>query len=734
MKAVLFIVLLTLAFSQVLHADLLISMNPRLLHKTDDSIAAIRDYGEVTKLGSKDYPTSTVNGRELRLPVCSLDKRWIFGSMIEASSSEQFGIARGAQLNMVRLSLEQEKLILYLVSPTTDSKPGVAEHIINRYSCRKEGEEIVVDLSNSSKNNMHAVYGDEKLSLVDSGGLLYDVQASHEHVSWVEKISLQSTDVGSFTLYVRFFLQQYEQSKTYTKRVYSREDQRKFGYFLTRSKLVDPLEGVYFEALANRIDVNKEVVYYLHPSIPEEYREACKEGILEWNDVFEAACGKRPLRVELGEEWMLPSDIRYRVIYWYDISMGRGGAYGPSTSDPLSGEIIDGDVVIFGGGIIGGLKKQWAAMNGINHTETKTIKEKTMDSEKEFTLFYGQGLELTYTCEGADPNIMSPETFPRDTGQFASEHEFICNFLRGLLCHEVGHTIGLRHNFSASADLDNLAEGEGATSIMDYIDFLKMAKPGVYDYAAIAYAYDGASDLYEGKNLLYHTDDEVGSVASCNMHDEGDPVEFHIQSLKGLEKKMLDWGLKTGELHIEWYESNYFRFLESLRKYVGADCGKQSDEAEAFFLSHVKGGNELIDNDEELDEEKAALLQELIAFQQLASGKILLSTKPNIITRGNPNRSFPRLSFDNRELVSRALADLIVNDKAPYLFRFRTINLLAEQRSSFSFAALKSAKRGLNWSGLKQFVNVFRKTKAQVKYERKQLKMDIERALNSFTD
>ena len=126
MRVLTCLLLMSLFFSNVAVATQLVTMNPRLFSKNDDPLEVLRQQDQASKSGAWNYPAANVDGRAIRLPAAALEKQWLFGSMIEASTSAQLRIASGASMKLVRFSMEQGKLVLYECSPNVEVKPGVA--------------------------------------------------------------------------------------------------------------------------------------------------------------------------------------------------------------------------------------------------------------------------------------------------------------------------------------------------------------------------------------------------------------------------------------------------------------------------------------------------------------------------------------------------------------------------------------------------------------------------------
>ena len=207
------------------------------------------------------------------------------------------------------------------------------------------------------------------------------------------------------------------------------------------------------------------IVYYLDPGTPEPVRSALLDGARWWDQAFEAAGYINAFQVEMLPEDADPMDVRYNVINWVHRST-RGWSYGSSVTDPRTGEIIKGHVTL------GSLRVR-----------------------QDFLI--AEGLLAPYD---------NGESVPPEMLQMALAR------LRQLSAHEVGHTLGLSHNYSSSMD--------GRASVMDYPHPLVELsdngeislsnayddKIGAWDKVAITYGYqdfpDGADEHAGLKKIL----------------------------------------------------------------------------------------------------------------------------------------------------------------------------------------------------------------------------------------
>src|SRR5713101_6342848 len=170
----------------------------------------------------------------------------------------------------------------------------------------------------------------------------------------------------------------------------------------------------------------KPIVFYLDQAIPEPVRSAARTGALWWNVGFEQAGFKNALRIEDLPEGTDPLDIRYPTIQWTNRS-GRGWSVGMSHTDPRTGEIIHAVV------------------------QLDSHRMRTVNNYWESTIPPGRGTEEPALDTFAALDNLDPQL---------KNEQVMLNRIALLTCHEMGHVLGLEHNFVASTF--------GRGSVMDY--------------------------------------------------------------------------------------------------------------------------------------------------------------------------------------------------------------------------------------------------------------------------
>jgi len=244
----------------------------------------------------------------------------------------------------------------------------------------------------------------------------------------------------------------------------------------------------------SRSEVKEPITWWIENTTPHEFRDAIKEGVLAWNKAFEKAGLINAVEVQVqpdDADWDA-GDIRYNVLRWTSSPDPWFGGLGPRFTNPRTGQILGADIM---------LEYVWF---------TNRVKY-----EKLYDTFDKQGeLPNTGFCRAGESiqqgNLFGSVVLGGGVGEFSEleQHRLIYEGLVDLVLHEVGHTLGLSHNFFATQmhSLNNIhdrhiTEPVGLySSVMDYTSAnigpdpkhhgqYYSTVPGPYDIWAIEYGY-----------------------------------------------------------------------------------------------------------------------------------------------------------------------------------------------------------------------------------------------------
>ncbi|MEM9219632.1 MAG: zinc-dependent metalloprotease [Cyanobacteria bacterium P01_F01_bin.150] len=370
-------------------------------------------------------------------------------------------------------------------------------------------------------------------------------------------------DSRAFNLDVHFSISKLPTNNGYQSRL---ADER-VGYFVTAHQdlskfnrndtFIRYIDRWHLEKANPELDLSppkKPIVFWIENTVPFAYRDAIRDGILSWNKAFEAAGFQDAIEARQmpdDADWD-PADVRYNTVRWTN-SLDFFGAIGVRRVNPLTGEILDGDVVIDAGllrfmqngsGFIAeqlqdsnnahvplqqmchqSLRQpywQWLTLNqqaqldptqlrqSFGRSNAPTNARSNLNAQNQ-SVPWAFDPESCFGLEIANNGALGALALTTVHNILPSSEEmqtFVNQYLTYLTAHEIGHTLGLRHNFRGSTMLSpedlndtSITQEKGLTgSVMDYVP-VNLAPPGTeqgdffstmvgpYDQWAIEYGY-----------------------------------------------------------------------------------------------------------------------------------------------------------------------------------------------------------------------------------------------------
>ncbi len=347
--------------------------------------------------------------------------------------------------------------------------------------------------------------------------------------------------------------------------VYSDDQQRVTrDRYITRWRLEPKVEDVEKYLSGCVVEPIKPIVFYIDNSTPKQWRPYIKQGIEEWQRAFEMAGFKNAIIAKEVTDSMEVDmdDMNYSVLTY--AASTKSNAMGPSITDPRSGEILEADII------------WW---------------HNVLDILNDWIV------------------VQTGATRPGATGPKLPD-ELIGDAMRFVACHEVGHSLGLRHNMMASSAIptDSLRSpsytnmlNSTSSSIMDYARFNYVAQPGdgvtvfspnlgPYDMMAIEYGYRwyGKDDPKEDYAMLqqflgnythrlYHyseAQDARDAVDPRSQNEDlgDDPVKssrYGIANLKRIVPNIISW-TTTGDAGQTYDDASrlYYSVLGQWNRYM----------------------------------------------------------------------------------------------------------------------------------------------------------------------
>ncbi|MEB3830443.1 zinc-dependent metalloprotease [Phormidium sp. CCY1219] len=543
---------------------------------------------------------------------------------------------------------------------------------------------------------------------------VYGFSGGDEQVSALETLP----DNRAFNLHVNYSISEVPVNNGYRPRL---ADNR-VGYFITAYQdLSDRRSKETFVRYINRWHLEKQnpnarlsppkkpIVFWIENTVPLEYRDAIAEGIEQWNKAFEKAGFINAIEArEMPDDatWD-PSDIRYNTIRWSTAFESWFAGVGPSRVNPLTGEILDADILI-DGNIVRSIKREYRSlverepsgsemaflgkMMGDRHPcmpamgvstdaslGTMQMGDRSMgEPPAQVRAFVSDMVEKYDLCYGIEaPQQLAIGAFGLSVFHNAlpsgeEMEQYINQYLTFLTAHEVGHTLGLRHNFHGSTMLQpeelhdtTITRSQGlVASVMDYVP-VNLAGPdreqgdfypvvvGPYDEWAIEYGYkplnamipamerreleEIAARAGEDPHLAYAPDEDTMDILNpaANAFDlSGDMVKYSEWQLENaremwerLDKRYPVTGESFSEVRrmFDMVFFYYFRNAMNATLYVGGQW---------FNRNHADGNGRLPFQPISVEKQR----QSLALLQQYVFDKDALHFSAQLLNKLAPDR------------------------------------------------------------------------------------------------
>lgn len=351
----------------------------------------------------------------------------------------------------------------------------------------------------------------------------------------------------------RYYISPYRPNPNFTPK--ETTDFRYIGFFEVAPQLEEKTGRSI--TLIQRWDHSKPITFFISRNTPQEYVNAIKEGILYWNEAFE----REVLQVELAPAGISAPDPNYNIVQWVD-DQSAINIYADTIADPRTGEIRHAQVYISSSFSI---KSRKGAANLLRRLKRPSYTAARLATALTISPFSQEEALCDYDIESIGNGAFQKDLETMLAMSNNDDNSFLRasqDYIRSSIAHEIGHTLGLRHNFAGSLAstysriekqkvlLDYLIDGivpiqgQFSSSFMDYLPLseeillsaqvFKKKTILPYDRLAIRWAYENET-FDEKTSPLYCTDGHIDSYRDCRRFDRGPmPIVSNTEEIEGM--------------------------------------------------------------------------------------------------------------------------------------------------------------------------------------------------------
>lgn len=375
----------------------------------------------------------------------------------------------------------------------------------------------------------------------------------------------------------------------------SRKPRSEVGFFPTtraRGELITRFSG------SNR---GKAIAKYYIKNVPQEYRQAFADALADWNKNVNPVLGRDILEWEFLDaadpryDKIITGDVRYNVLEWDLVNKAAYGGLGPSIANQMTGEIFSANTLVQGPKVVEMYSKWWKVAAEAKKLElaghvqeadklradfAREAKPQTraVGASRGWSIQFSQTVKLPFRVPATDPRLRDPvlsEFDFYDTPAGYSYETYMYGYFRDMVSHEIGHNLGLRHNFRGNLGGDESGKiGTVSRSIMEYLGrtHRHLDRVGPYDVMAISYGYKGAEPQHAD---WFCTDEnkvsanQPGNSAECSSNDAGpNPFGFFVDRFQRVKDFLILPGTELAPVwNVEVLKSQITPLVSELANY-----------------------------------------------------------------------------------------------------------------------------------------------------------------------